>query len=76
MTLPPDPALHATILLAKDQTGRVGADRIALLRTIRNGGSITSAAKVVGLSYKAAWDAVQVMNNLFDRPLVLPAAGG
>ncbi len=76
MAVPPDPTLHATITLAKDQTGRVGADRIALLRAIRDGGSITSAAKAVGLSYKAAWDAVQVMNNLFDRPLVLPAAGG
>ena len=28
------------------------------------------------LSYKAAWDAVDAMNNLADRPLVLRSTGG
>lgn len=68
--------VHATILMQKAQAGRVGADRIALLGAIRDTGSISAAAKAIGLSYKAAWDAVQVLNNLFDRPLVLAAPGG
>ncbi len=71
----PDDRLHATILFEKSR-GRVGADRIDLLRAIAATGSISAAARSVGLSYKAAWDAVQVLNNLFDRPLVLPSAGG
>ena len=41
-----------------------GAGRIALLEAIREEGSITRAARRVGLSYKAAWDAVDTMNNL------------
>jgi molybdate transport system regulatory protein len=72
-----DPAaLSATIMLQKSPAGRVGAERIALLRAISETGSISGAARQVGLSYKSAWGAVQVLNNLFDRPLVLASPGG
>jgi len=67
--------LQAAITL-RHPAGRVGAERIALLDAIRRTGSISAAARAVGLSYKAAWDAVQVLNNLFDRPLVVPSTGG
>jgi molybdate transport system regulatory protein len=53
-----------------------GAARIALLAAIRATGSITGAAKAVGMSYKAAWDAVDAMNNLAGEPLVVRATGG
>ncbi|HGL6721435.1 TOBE domain-containing protein [Burkholderia contaminans] len=53
-----------------------GATRIALLAAIGDTGSITRAAKAVGLSYKAAWDAVDTMNNLAGEPLVARSAGG
>jgi len=53
-----------------------GAARIALLAAIRDTGSITGAAKAVRMSYKAAWDAVDTMNNLAGEPLVVRAAGG
>lgn len=47
-----------------------------LLTAIGQSQSITAAAKLVGLSYKAAWDAVEAMNNLADKPLVVRAKGG
>jgi len=53
-----------------------GTDRIALLAKIGETGSITSAAKAVGMSYKGAWDAVDAMNNLADEPLVVRVTGG
>ncbi|SAK54745.1 ModE family transcriptional regulator [Caballeronia calidae] len=53
-----------------------GSARIALLAAIRDSGSITAAAKAVGMSYKAAWDAVDTMNNLAGQPLVTSATGG
>lgn len=53
-----------------------GAARIALLSAIRDTGSITGAAKAVGMSYKAAWDAVDAMNNLAGEALVVRATGG
>ena len=53
-----------------------GAARIALLAAIGTTGSITAAAKAVGLSYKAAWDAVDAMNNLAGEALVTRSTGG
>ncbi|ACD21101.1 TOBE domain-containing protein [Paraburkholderia phytofirmans] len=53
-----------------------GASRIALLEAIGETGSITSAAKEVGISYKGAWDAVDTMNNLAGEPLVVRLTGG
>jgi molybdate transport system regulatory protein len=38
--------------------------------------SISQAAKAVPLSYKAAWDAVDAMNNLAPEPLVIRTTGG
>ena len=49
--------LNASLLLRRGSGSRVGADRIALLEAIGELGSISAAARVVGLSYKAAWDA-------------------
>jgi len=54
----------------------VGAERIALLEAIAAEGTITGAARRLGLSYKGAWDAVQALNNLFERPVVATRAGG
>lgn len=53
-----------------------GASRIALLAAIGETGSITSAAKAVGMSYKGAWDAIDTMNNLAGEALVVRLTGG
>ncbi|MFC6336917.1 LysR family transcriptional regulator [Pseudomonas sp. CCM 7891] len=50
--------------------------RIALLQHIAEQGSITRAAKSAGLSYKAAWDAIDELNNLAQKPLVERSVGG
>ncbi|MEI2780359.1 MAG: LysR family transcriptional regulator [Candidatus Competibacter sp.] len=54
----------------------LGQRQMALLRQIAVTGSITQAAKAVKLSYKAAWDAVNAMNNMAEQPLVTSATGG
>jgi molybdate transport system regulatory protein len=54
----------------------VGEDRIGLLEAIDRCGSISGAARAVGISYKTAWDAVDAMNNAAEKPLVLRAVGG
>ena len=54
----------------------LGGDRIGLLEAIDRFGSISKAAREVGVSYKTAWDAVDAMNNAAERPLVDRAAGG
>ncbi|MGC3965452.1 MAG: TOBE domain-containing protein [Rhodocyclaceae bacterium] len=54
----------------------LGDTRIRLLEAIELHGSISQAARAVPLSYKAAWEAVDAMNNLADAPLVERAVGG
>jgi molybdate transport system regulatory protein len=68
--------LSAGLVLSKGACGHVGSQRIALLEAVGQRRSIAAAAKAAGLSYKGAWDAVQALNNLFDRPLVAARAGG
>ena len=53
-----------------------GPGRIALLASIAEHGSITQAAKAIKMSYKAAWDAIDSMNNLAGEPLVERLTGG
>lgn len=55
---------------------RAGEDRFQLLAAIDQTGSIAAAAKLVGLSYRGAWDAVNALNNLFPRPIVIAKPGG
>ena len=47
-----------------------------LLGSLESERSITAAAKAVGLSYQAAWDAIATMSNLSEAPLVERSAGG
>lgn len=54
----------------------LGDKRIRLLEAIAQHGSILQAAKAVPMAYKAAWDAVDDMNNVAPEPLVLRATGG
>ncbi|MGB6009065.1 TOBE domain-containing protein [Castellaniella sp.] len=49
---------------------------MALLAAIGTEGSISAAARKVGLSYKAAWDAVDMMNSLAGDLLVERVTGG
>ncbi|PIB94105.1 TOBE domain-containing protein [Caulobacter sp. FWC2] len=71
-----DTAFTASLILKRGGLARVGLERIALLEAVARLGSISAAAKQVGLSYKGAWDGVQALNNLFDSPLVSAAPGG
>jgi molybdate transport system regulatory protein len=56
--------------------GFLGAGRIDLLEQIDVSGSISAAARTMGMSYKAAWDAIDAMNNLADQPLLIRQVGG
>jgi molybdate transport system regulatory protein len=71
----PEP-LNSSLTVGRGRQGRIGADRIALVEAIVRYGSISQAARDLGLSYRAAWDAVQALNNLFDEPLIDATPGG
>ena len=50
--------------------------RIDLLRAIEQSGSLSQAAKQIGISYKTAWDAINEINQLAPKPFLITATGG
>ena len=68
--------VSGSLWLHRRQHEFLGGERINLLEMIDELGSITKAAKAVGISYKTAWDTVNLINNLAERPLVDRSAGG
>ena len=50
--------------------------RLDILRRIGETGSISSAARAAGVSYKAAWQAIDTLANLAGTALVDTAVGG
>ncbi len=57
--------------------GHEAADkRLDILRRIGQAGSISEAARGAGVSYKAAWQAIDTLTNLAGAPLVERTVGG
>jgi len=54
----------------------LGPGKIALLEAIARTGSITAAARDLGMSYRRAWLLVDTMNRNFRTPVVEAGAGG
>ncbi len=50
--------------------------RVEVLRAIHRLGSISEAARANGVSYKAAWQAVETLGNLAGMPLIEKVVGG
>ena len=54
----------------------MGPGKAALLDAIAAHGSISAAARAIGMSYRRAWLLVDTMNRCWAEPLVETAAGG
>ena len=54
----------------------VGPGKIRLLEAIGETGSITAAAKSIGMSYRRAWMLVDAVNAALKRPAVRSVLGG
>ena len=55
---------------------RIGPGTAKLLESIRDTGSISAAAREMGMSYKRAWLLLDSMNQAFTEPVVTAAPGG
>ena len=55
---------------------RAADKRMEVLRCIEETGSISQAARLAGISYKAAWQAVDTLSNLTGMKLVDRSVGG
>jgi molybdate transport system regulatory protein len=59
------------------ETGdRIGPGKIALLEAIRTTGSISAAARALGMSYRRAWLLVEEINHALREPAVAAETGG
>jgi molybdate transport system regulatory protein len=65
---------HLRVTLSDDFY--VGPGRADLIEFIAETGSISEAAKRMGMSYKRAWSLVQALNEGFGAPLVETQRGG
>ena len=54
----------------------MGPGKALLLEAIDTHGSISAAARAIGMSYRRAWLLVDVMNRCWTKPLVETAPGG
>lgn len=70
--------MHAPLL--RSLHGALGHDisdkRLEVLRRVAETGSISQAARDVGISYKAAWQAIDTLSNLSRQTLVERTVGG
>ncbi len=58
------------------QATAIGPGKADLLEQIIETGSISAAARAMGMSYRRAWLLVDTMNRCFRSPLVETATGG
>jgi molybdate transport system regulatory protein len=54
----------------------IGPGKAELLEHVQRAGSISEAAKHMGMSYMRAWTLVKTMERCFKKPLVAVARGG
>jgi len=56
--------------------GRIGPGKVELLEQIATHGSISAAARQMGMSYRQAWLLIEDINRLFRKPVVTARKGG
>jgi molybdate transport system regulatory protein len=70
------PTTRLTIRLDFDENRRLGPGKVALLEAVDAAGTITGAAKVMGMSYRRAWTLLEATSALFRTPVIETARGG
>ena len=62
--------------LSKGGVKAIGPGKIALLEAIEQTGSISAAARHLGMSYRRAWGLVDELNRILVKPAVEANVGG
>ncbi len=70
------PNIQFRLRISKGDDIAVGPGKIDLLEAIGKTGSITAAARSLGMSYRRAWLLVDTMNRCFKSAVVEAEAGG
>src|SRR2546430_11324362 len=76
MAVKPTPRVQFRLRVTKGDDIAVGPGKVDLLEAIAATGSITAAARRLGMSYRRAWLLVDTMNRCFKNPVVDAETGG
>jgi molybdate transport system regulatory protein len=68
--------IRVSLRLDLTDSDSLGPGKIALLEAIRGEGSISAAARHLGMSYRRAWLLVEQINKGLCEPAVVAATGG
>ena len=64
------------LTLTMKSGARIGPGKAALMASIKSSGSISAAAREMGMDYKRAWLLVESLNQAFETPVVERVTGG
>lgn len=73
---PSRPALKLRMRVSVGELIAVGPGKIALLEALAETGSISAAARQLGMSYRRAWLLIDELNRSLKQPAVASASGG
>lgn len=68
--------MKATLRVFTGKDKFFGPGKLELLEHIQSTGSISQAAKKMGMSYKKAWDMINALNQQCTKPIVITQTGG
>jgi molybdate transport system regulatory protein len=69
-------SLRLQIRIGNGTGSRIGHGKIRLLEEVEKTGSISAAARAVGMNYRRGWELIDQMNRAFGKPLVTGTTGG
>ncbi|MED5620139.1 winged helix-turn-helix domain-containing protein [Ideonella sp. BN130291] len=76
MPATPKPVARFRLRISLGELTAIGPGKVALLEAIRDHGSLTAAARALGISYRRAWTMLDEINGALRYPAVASAAGG
>jgi molybdate transport system regulatory protein len=68
--------LTGRLWIERDGETLLSGGRVELMERIRATGSISAAARSMGMGYRHAWELIEDMNRRSARPLIERSAGG
>jgi len=71
-----DYKIKSRIWIEADGNILLGEGRVSLLKAINKEGSLSKAAKSLGMSYKKAWSLIDAVNKRAEKPVTTSSIGG
>ena len=68
--------IKSRIWIEIDGNKLLGEGNVKLLKAIEDTGSLSKAAKSIGMSYKKAWSLVNAVNKRAKKPVTINSIGG